>query len=154
MRTLSVPRRRDRTLLTSWADLDLLEDRLGRLFQGLPVPGASGGPLVWAPRIDVVEEHGRFVLTAELPGIDPHDVEIEVEGRVLSIKGEKRVEREEGDERIRIAERREGAFDRTFTLPPSANAEKVTAGFHQGVLTLAIEKQPEAKGRKIPVRTG
>ena len=101
---------------------------------------------------DLADENGHFVLTAELPGVELEDVDIEVEGNVLTIRGEKKLEREHKDERVHVAERRYGSFERTFTLPSSADPEKVDAGLHQGVLKLQIAKRPEARGRKIQVQ--
>jgi len=123
-----------------------------RMFQTMPMWEAASDAFTWAPRVDLADENGHFVLTAELPGIEPEDVDIEVEGNVLTIRGEKKLEREHKDERVHVAERRYGSFERSFTLPSSADPEKVEAAFRQGVLKLQIAKRPEARGRKIKVR--
>jgi HSP20 family protein len=151
MQILPTLRRRE-TGLFPWRDLDLLEDRMHRMFQTMPTWETAAEAFTWAPRVDLADEDGHFVLTAELPGIESEDVDIEVEGNVLTIRGEKKIEHEHKDERVHIAERRYGSFERTFTLPSSADPERVEADFHQGILKLQIAKRPEARGRKIEVR--
>jgi HSP20 family protein len=152
MQLLPTLRRRDGGLMSAWPDFDLLEDQMQRLMRSVPLRTLGAESLIWAPRVDFSEEDGRYVLTAELPGVELKDVDIEVEGNVLSIRGEKKLEREHADERVQIAERRYGSFERTFTLPSSADPEKVSADFHQGVLKVQIEKCAEAKGKKIEVK--
>jgi len=152
MPALPTPLRRDPGLHSPWRDFDLLEDRMQRLMRILPLRETGAEMFEWAPRVDFSEEDGRYVLTAELPGIEPEDVEIEIEGNVLSMKGQKALKREEEGERIRLSERRYGAFERSFTLPATADPEKIRADFRQGVLTVQIEKRPEARGKKITVQ--
>ncbi len=151
MRMLPTLRRRGAGL-PSWRDIDLLEDPMQRMFGTPPRWEPFSETFGWAPRVDLADENGQLVLTAEIPGIEPEDVDIEVEGNMLTIRGEKKIEREEKGEHIRLAERRYGAFERTFTLPSSADPEKVDAEFHQGVLKLKVAKRPEARGRKIQVK--
>ncbi len=152
MQVLPTPRRRPnggRSLLRDW---DLLEHEMQRLLGGRPLWEGSSESFVWAPQIDFADENGSFVLTAELPGVEPNDVDIEVEGNILTIKGEKKVRREHEDERVQISERRYGAFERSFTLPSSADLEDISAEFHQGVLRIRIGKRAEACGKKIQVK--
>jgi HSP20 family protein len=78
-------------------------------------------------------------------------VDIEVDGNVLSVRGERKAESERREGRMRIAERQYGAFERSLTLPSSADLEKIKAEFHQGVLKVHVQKRAEAKGKKIPV---
>jgi HSP20 family protein len=124
---------------------------MSRLLEGLPAWEAAGEPLLLAPRVDFSEKNGKYVLTAELPGVDAKDVDIDVEGNVLSIKGEKKAESEREEGKVRIQERRYGSFERAFTLPQAADPNQVQANFAQGVLTVEIGKRPEAKGKKIKV---
>jgi len=152
MQILPTPLRRPdggRSLLRDW---DRLENEMQRLLGGRPLREASSEAFVWAPQIDFTDENGAFVLSAELPGVEPKHVDIEVEGNVLRIKGEKKVHREHEDERVQIAERRYGAFERAFTLPSSADVEDITAEFNQGVLRIRIAKRAEARGKKIEVK--
>ncbi len=151
MKILPTPRHRP-ARPSPWRDFDLLEDRMQRLMQSFPLWETPAEAFTWTPRVDLVGEEGHFVLTAEIPGIEPDDISVEVEGNVLTIKGEKKFEREQKDEHMHVAERRYGTFERTFTLPSAADSENIEADFQQGVLTLQIPKRPEARGRKIEVK--
>jgi HSP20 family protein len=151
MQRLPTLARRAFTVSPLSRDWDLLENRMSRLLQGFPSWDADAEALVLAPRVDFAEKDGKYLLTVELPGVDSKDVDIEVEGNVLSIKGEKKVETEREEDQVRIQERRYGAFERTLTLPRGADANQVKADFSQGVLTVEIGKRPEAQGRKVKV---
>jgi HSP20 family protein len=113
-------------------------------------PARSRG---FAPAVDVSETTDEYLVTAELPGTKPEDVTVELNDGVLTIRGEKRVERDEQKEHARYAERVSGSFVRSFSLPPNANGEKVDASFKDGVLTLRVPKREEAKPRTIAIRT-
>jgi HSP20 family protein len=106
----------------------------------------------WAPSIDVAEDDDNFVVTVELAGAKKDDVTLEVHDNVLTIRGEKRSEREEKNEQRRYVERCFGSFSRSFTLPTNANGEKVHASYADGVLTVEIPKREESKPRTIAVR--
>lgn len=105
----------------------------------------------WAPRVDVREDANRFVILADLPGIDPADVEIWMDKGILSIKGERKSETTEQNERYSRIERRYGSFHRRFALPDSANPEGITANGRHGVLEISIPKRPETTPRRIHV---
>ena len=98
-----------------------------------------------SPDIDVKESDKAITVTAELPGIDEKDVEVTLRDRVLTLKGEKKTEREEEKEDLHIRERSYGSFRRSFTLPDTVEEEGVTADFAKGVLTVKIPKSAEAK---------
>lgn len=105
----------------------------------------------WAPRVDIKEEADRFVIFADLPGIDPEDVEVLMDKGILSIKGERHAEKREENGRFSRIERRYGSFHRRFALPDSADPEGVTASGHNGVLEIGIPKRPETTPRRIQV---
>ncbi|GHA71536.1 Hsp20/alpha crystallin family protein [Cognatilysobacter bugurensis] len=105
----------------------------------------------WAPRVDVREDANRFVILADLPGIDPAEVEIWMDKGILSIKGERKSEVTEQNERYSRIERRYGSFHRRFALPDSADPEGVTADGRHGVLEISIPKRPETTPRRIHV---
>lgn len=105
----------------------------------------------WAPRVDVEETDKEIVVKADLPGVDPKNVEITVENGVLTVRGEKKEEKREGDKNYHRLERFAGSFYRAIQLPPSADAEKVSATSANGVVTVAIPKKPEAQPKKIAV---
>jgi len=108
----------------------------------------------WTPRVDIKEEADRFVIYADLPGIDPQDVEVLMDKGILSIKGERRSEVAEENERFSRVERRYGSFHRRFALPDSADPDGVAASGHNGVLEIAIPKRPETTPRRIQVGSG
>ncbi|MEX1258247.1 MAG: Hsp20/alpha crystallin family protein [Gemmatimonadota bacterium] len=143
--------RRASGIFTPWRDLGAFEDLFERMGVSPWSGEAAGGASMWAPRADFTEEDGKYVVTAELPGVESKDVDIQADGNTLCIRGEKKVVREESNERVRISERQYGSFERTFVLPATANAEKIKASFDQGVLKVEIEKRPEARGRKIQI---
>lgn len=109
-------------------------------------------PSSFMPAINVKEEENRYVVEAELPGMEMQDVDIEVHGNVLTIKGERKSrETKEGD-RTHIIESRYGAFHRSLTLPEHVDTQKITAESEKGVLTIYIPKDDTERPRKIEVK--
>ena len=105
----------------------------------------------WIPAVDVVEEPGHFLVRADLPGVDPKDIEIHMENGVLSIRGERRSESRAENSGYTRVERSHGVFYRRFALPDTADPEGITASGKHGVLEIAIPKRPEVKARRINV---
>jgi HSP20 family protein len=105
--------------------------------------------------VDVVETEKEYQITAELPGLSEKDVEVVVADEILTIKGEKKEEKEEKAKNYYLSERRYGAFKRSFQLPSGVDADKIEAGFQNGVLTLTLPKTPEAQKseKKIAIKT-
>jgi len=136
-----------------WRDFDTFASQLGGLLDDnwLAAPTHKG----WMPAVNVEETKEEVLLTAELPGLSNDDVEIELENNVLTIRGEKRAERDEEDEggRYHLWERRYGSFQRSFTVPRTVKADGIDARFEHGVLTVHMPKAPEAKGRRIEIGT-
>ena len=106
----------------------------------------------WSPAVDITEEADRYVLTADVPGVDPKGIEVTMEDGVLTIKGERI--REETHERdgFKRVERAHGSFYRRFSLPDSANAEAITANGSNGVLEISIPKHEKVQPRKISIQ--
>jgi HSP20 family protein len=106
------------------------------------------------PTADLAESETEYRVTAELPGVSEKDVELVVDGDVLTIKGQKKEEREEKSEKSYLSERRFGSFERSFQMPEAADLDKVEATFKNGVLTVVVPKRPEAarKARRIEVK--
>ena len=104
------------------------------------------------PAVDIAEDDGKYVVTAELPGTKREDITVEAHEGVLTIRGEKRSEREEKKEQARWVERSYGSFSRSFTLPSNADVERVSATFREGVLTIEIPKTAEAKPRAVAIK--
>jgi HSP20 family protein len=112
---------------------------------------ASFGPAL--PAVDVVEKENAFQISAELPGLDEKDVEVTVADDVLTIKGEKKEEKEEKDKNYYRSERRFGSFQRVFEMPSGVDQNKIEASFQKGVLKVTLPKTPEAqkKTKKIAI---
>lgn len=127
-------------------------DRFFRLEEG--EDESSVVTSAWAPQVDIKEEADRFVIYADLPGIDPRDVEVLMDKGILSIKGERRNEVVEENERFSRVERRYGGFHRRFALPDSADPDGVSASGRNGVLEVVIPKRPETTPRRIEVGNG
>lgn len=112
---------------------------------------AGSAAASWAPRVDIKEEAGRFVIYADLPGVDPQAIEVQMDNGILSIRGERAATGSDDAGRYAYAERRHGSFHRQFALPDSADAGGIVARGHNGVLEVAIPKKPVAVSRRIPV---
>lgn len=106
----------------------------------------------WPPALDVNETDKHYAVTVELPGARREDVTVECDEGVLTIRGEKKSEREEKKEKRRFVERRYGTFSRSFSLPRDADAEHIEASFQNGVLTLTIPKSEAAKPRTVAIK--
>lgn len=143
--------------LTPWTTGELLRDQINRIFDhALTRQSASGegseevSTRTWSPLVDVSEGSDALILEVELPGIDRNEVNITVENNSLSIRGERRFEKSEDDNYVRI-ERAYGPFSRSFTLPSNYNTDAVEANYADGVLTVRVPKAEEAKPRRIKI---
>lgn len=105
----------------------------------------------WLPTMDLSESEEDFLLTAELPGVDADDIEIDVEDGILTLKGEKREERREQAKDFRLYEREYGSFQRSLALPGSADTDRASASFENGLLTVHLPKRKETGGRRIEI---
>ena len=105
----------------------------------------------WTPRVDIKEEDTRFVIFADIPGVDPKDIEVSMDKGILTIRGERSSENKEQDGKLTRVERSYGAFYRRFALPDSADAEGISATGKHGVLEISIPKKPETTPRRISV---
>lgn len=113
----------------------------------------GGDAAAWAPRVDVHEEAERFVIRADVPGVDPATIEVSMDKNVLSIRGERAAETVDAASHGLRRERPHGAFLRRFTLPESVDAERITASNRHGVLEIAIPKKAESAPRRIVIDT-
>lgn len=105
----------------------------------------------WTPLVDIKEEPNQFVLYADIPGVDPQDIEVQMDKGLLTIKGERRSEADQDTGRFSRVERHHGSFHRRFALPDSADPEGITATGRNGVLEISIPKRPETTPRRIQV---
>jgi HSP20 family protein len=129
-----------------------LQNRVNSLFRDFN-EGADS-PLVTAsfvPAVDIYEDEKKVTLKLEVPGIDEKDLDVSVENNMLTVKGERKFEKEEKEENFHRIERRYGSFSRSFTLPSTVDPEHIEAHYQAGVLKLELKKKPEAQPKQIKV---
>lgn len=130
-----------------------LDDLFGRFFGDWGWgPGTSGGRGGWNPRLDIAESADDVTIRAELPGVDPENIEIDVKDDRLTIRGEKQYEHEDKQRDYQCVECEVGSFFRSVELPSGVDPESVDAAYRDGVLTITAQKRPEQAGRRIKVR--
>jgi HSP20 family protein len=148
---------------SEWRPLEDIRRQIDRMFDDfwqfpyMQSPNISpGGQAMGTPLVDIVEQPDAFQITAELPGMDEKSIEVKCSGDVLTIKGEKRDEKEENKEGCYLSERRFGSIQRSFRMPQNVDPEKIDAKFKNGVLTLTLPKTRESQEseRKIAIKAG
>ncbi len=141
------------TLSRFRSEMDRLFDQFfGDEFFGLPARSEGQWPRGWWPSADVTERDDEVLVRAELPGVDPEDLDVTISGDVLTISGEKRETEEEREENYYRSERRFGSFRRSMPLPTSVDPDSVEAEYRNGVLTVHLEKTETAQPKRIPVK--
>ncbi len=146
--------------ITRWdpfGEVTPLRERINRLFDEWQ-PATNGGHdgkslRAWAPMVDVEDRKDEIVITAEVPGMKQEDIDIELTGDVLTIKGERKMEKDESKGNFVRLERSYGAFQRSFTLGIPTKPDKISATYHDGVLTVKVPKADEIQPRKVKVQT-
>lgn len=143
--------------LVRWDPFRQMQETMNRVFDRNPgypryeryeeVPVLAS----WSPAVDVREDDGRIVLTAELPGVPLEDIHISVENNVLTLSGERKVDEKHEQGGYHWRERAWGSFRRTFTLPSTVDREGITADYKDGILTVTVPQREEAKPRQIAV---
>ena len=145
------------TRFEPWGLVDLLQRDLDPFFgrrYGLTSAETNGSSVAdWTPAVDIVEEKDRYLLRADVPGVKPEDIDVNMENGVLTVSGERHDEKTEETQGMRRVERVSGKFYRRFTLPDTADAEEISARSSNGILEVIIPKQPEVKARRITVES-
>jgi len=139
------------------ADVAVLQNRLNSIFNDFARPEAEEGSLAmgnFIPPVDVYEDAQQLVLKLEVPGIKQEDLDVKLENQTLTVKGERKFEKDEKEENFHRIERRYGSFARTFTLPQTVDAGTVKANYEQGVLTISLAKKEAAKPKQVRVEIG
>jgi len=140
-----------------WTLLQRFQEDVNRLLgDGRIAPGLEGDESSvvtsrWVPAVDIREERDRFVLQADIPGVDPKEIEVTMDNGVLTIKGERRLEESREENGFKRIERAYGTFYRRFSLPDTADAERISASGRNGVLEVVIPKQERVQPRRIAV---
>ena len=128
-----------------------MEDLLKRFLGEAAFPRPSGEE--WLPAVDISETKDKLVIKAEMPGLDPKDVDVSISADVLTIKGEKKKEKEEKGEHYHCVETYSGSFQRSFRLPHNVKTDKIEASFDKGVLKIMLPKTEEAEKKEIKIKT-
>lgn len=140
-----------------WSLFNLMQrdfDQVANRRFGLAADNDNGSSVAdWVPAVDIVEEKDRFLLRADVPGVDAGDIDVNMENGVLSVSGERRQDKDENADGVRRIERESGRFYRRFTLPEAANADGISARSTNGILEVIIPKQPQVQARRITVES-
>ena len=140
------------TRFEPFRDSNTLQDQINRLFnQAFERTSQEANLTAWAPAVDIYETEHELVVKADLPEIQPEQLDIRVENNILTIRGERKFEEKLNENNYLRVERSYGSFSRSFSLSNSVNAEAIKADYKNGVLTLSIPKREEAKPKQIKV---
>lgn len=151
------------TLLTRWdpfREFSTMQERMNRMNRLFRESYSPEGPeealttTSFAPPVDIYEDEHNITLKMEIPGIDEKDIDVRIENNTLTIRGERKFEKEEKEENFRRVERQYGSFTRSFTLPSSVETENIQASYDKGVLEIRLTKKAEAKPKQIKVKVG
>ena len=147
-----------RTTLSRWEPFrgaSTLQEQVNRIFSDvLERSGEESSLTSWAPAVDIYETEHELVVKADLPDVDPKDLDIRVENNILTIRGERKFEKNVNEENYLRVERAYGSFSRSFSLANTVNSEAIKADYQNGVLTLTVPKREEAKPKQIKVNVG
>ena len=135
-------------------DLGMLQDRMNRLFDDAGRGWRSDEPAAttsWSPSVDIFETEGEIVVKSELPGIDRKDITLHLENNVLTLRGERKFEKETKEENYHRIERSYGNFSRSFSIPTTVDEEKIRADYKDGVLKIILPKKEQAKPKQIKI---
>lgn len=141
--------------ITRWdpfRDVVALQNRMNNLFRGFDETESPLTTANFVPAVDIYEDNEKVVLKLEVPGIEEKDLDVRVENHTLTVKGERKFEKEEKEENFHRIERRYGSFYRAFTLPTTVDTENVDAKYNAGILKLELKKKPEAQPKQIKVQ--
>ena len=136
-----------------WSILDLMQREMSPFSGRRQALNEENSTVAdWVPAVDIVEEKDRFVLKADVPGVDPTEIEVSMDAGVLSVSGERHTETSDESDGLKRVERISGKFYRRFSLPETADAEGIAAKSSNGILEVTIPKQPEIQARRITVQ--
>ncbi|MGA2097792.1 MAG: Hsp20/alpha crystallin family protein [Candidatus Acidiferrum sp.] len=132
-----------------------LQEQVNRLFSDVLERSSEESSLTtWAPAVDIYETEHELVVKADLPDVNPQDLDIRVENNILTIRGERKFEKKVNEEQYLRVERAYGSFSRSFSLANTVNSEAIKADYQNGVLELTVPKREEAKPKQIKVNVG
>jgi len=144
--------------ITRWdpfRDLGLLQERMNRVFEDAAVRGwkndEPSATTSWSPAVDIYETDNEIMVQAELPGVDRKDIALQLENNVLTLKGDRRFEKETNQENYHRIERSYGGFSRAFTIPTVVDEDKIRADYRDGILKIALPKKEQVKAKQIKI---
>lgn len=147
--------------ITRWTpihDVTVLQNRLSAILQEFAghtaEPEGAASVSSFTPAVDIYEDAQKLIIKLEVPGIRENDLDIRLENQTLTVRGERKFEKEEKQENYHRIERRFGSFVRSFTLPSTVDTEKVQASYDSGVLSIEVTKRAEAQPKQIKVAIG
>ena len=137
-------------------ELSTLQDRMNRLFEEGNGDSRGGEPpatRAWSPAVDIHETENQIVVKAEVPGMEREDIELGLENNVLTLKGDRRFEKDTTEENYHRIERAYGTFSRSFSIPSVVDEDKISADYKEGVLTITLPKTEKAKAKQIAIKS-
>ena len=143
--------------VTRWdpfRDLNILQERMNRLFENAGrgwTPEEPASTTTWSPAVDIFETEGEIVVKAELPGMDRKDIVLHMENNVLTLRGERRLEKETKEENYHRIERSYGGFSRSFTIPTTVDEQNISAEYKDGILRIVLPKKEQVKPKQIKI---
>jgi HSP20 family protein len=142
--------------LTRWdpfRDLSIMQERMNRMFEdaGRGWKDEPSATTTWSPAVDIYETENEIQVQAELPGVDRKDISLNLEKNVLTLKGERRFEKETKQENYHRIERAYGGFSRAFSIPAIVDEEKIRAEYKDGILRIALPKKEQVKPKQISI---
>jgi len=142
--------------LATWpSDLFGIQREMNKMFNNFfrgDIQDEDSAIMAWTPAVDIAEHDDEYLVKVELPGVNKEDVKITIESNVLTIRGEKKQEKETKKENYHRVERNYGSFQRSFTLPSTVKSEKIDASYKDGILSVSLPKAEEAKPKQIEVK--
>lgn len=135
-------------------DLNVLQDRMNRLFEDAGRNYRGDEPAAttsWSPAVDIFETESEIVVKAELPGMERKDITLNLEKNVLTLRGERRFQKETKEENYHRIERSYGGFSRSFSIPATVDEERISAEYKDGVLKIVLPKKEQAKPKQIRI---
>lgn len=144
--------------VTRWdpfRDLVALQERMNRLFDESLRARSTEEEITsgtWAPPVDIYETEGQLVIKAEVPEVDRKDIDIKIENGILTLRGQRKFQKEVKEENYHRIERAYGSFSRSFTLPSGVDSEKISAAYKDGVLTIQIDKREDTQPRQVEIK--
>jgi HSP20 family protein len=144
--------------ITRWdpfRDLSILQERMNRVFEDAAVRGwkdhEPSATTSWSPAVDIYETDSEIMVQAELPGVDRKDIALQLENNVLTLKGDRRFEKETNQDNYHRIERSYGGFSRVFTIPTIVDEDKIRADYRDGILKIALPKKEQVKVKQIKI---